>query len=235
MPTPEAPAVDVIVPIHNGERYLASALESVLAQDYRPLRVTVVDDGSTDGGVEIARGFPEVRVLSQTNLGAGAARNHAIRETDGDLVAFLDQDDLWTADKLSVQVPYLLDRSELDFVFALQECFLEPGSKLPTPLIRNWVSRKLWERKLPGFLPGTLLVRRRAFDTYGLFDTGLEVTSDAEWFFRAHDAGHPLHVLQRVLLKKRFHSANHCYETAQSRNELLRIVRASSRRKLASG
>ena len=91
------PLVSVIVPLYNAAPFIGEALESVLASTYRPIEVVVVNDGSTDNSLEVAKGFakdhPEIRVFSQANAGVSAARNHAIREAKGVYILPLDADD----------------------------------------------------------------------------------------------------------------------------------------------
>lgn len=91
------PMVSVIVPMYNAAAYIVEALESVLESSYRPIEVVVVDDGSTDDSLEVAKAYgkqhKEVRVLTQLNAGVSAARNHAIREAKGEYILPLDADD----------------------------------------------------------------------------------------------------------------------------------------------
>ncbi|HND19308.1 MAG TPA: glycosyltransferase, partial [Acidobacteriota bacterium] len=75
LPKPNPSLISVVIPVYNGELYLAEAIQSVLDQAYQPLEIIVVDDGSTDRSVEIAAGFPHVQVVSQPKAGPGAARN----------------------------------------------------------------------------------------------------------------------------------------------------------------
>ena len=97
--------VNVIVPCHNGARFLGEALKSALQQTHRDTTVLVVDDGSTDETSRIARGFGDrVSVIRQPKSGVSAARNRAIDATDGEYVAFLDADDRWHPEKLSRQL-----------------------------------------------------------------------------------------------------------------------------------
>src|SRR5438552_10684660 len=98
--------VSVIMPVYNGERYLAAAIRSVLAQTYTAAEVIVVDDGSTDDSAEIVHKFgTAVRYESQLHRGSpDASRNRGVELARGEYLAFLDQDDLWTNNKLELQV-----------------------------------------------------------------------------------------------------------------------------------
>src|SRR3954453_12452168 len=129
--TNESPLVSVIIPVYNGARYLGAALESVFAQTYRNFEVIVVDDGSVDDSGVIAQSFPDVHYIHQTNQGVAAARNHGIEAARGGYFAFLDQDDLWTADKLKLQIEYLLTHPEVGYTLTQQKYFLDPGGTLP--------------------------------------------------------------------------------------------------------
>jgi glycosyltransferase involved in cell wall biosynthesis len=107
----------VILPVYNRETMVARAIESVLAQTYRPLELIVVDDGSTDGTRAVLDSFADrITLLSQPHGGAYVARNHAMRHARGELVAFIDSDDAWLPERLALQVP-LLRRPEVGLVF----------------------------------------------------------------------------------------------------------------------
>ena len=109
------PVVSAITIFYNGARFLGDAIESVIAQTYSSWELLLVDDGSTDGASEIARGYAErhpdrIRYLEHRghrNRGMSASRNLGLRETRGELVALLDSDDLWLPDKLATQVAIL--------------------------------------------------------------------------------------------------------------------------------
>src|SRR6267154_1483950 len=110
--------VSVVIPVYNGERYLADAIQSVLDQTYQKFEVIVVDDGSTDGSARVAKRFGgAIRYVHQSNGGVSKARNTGITLAQGTYLAFLDQDDLWLPDKLAVQVAYLDSHPEVGVVY----------------------------------------------------------------------------------------------------------------------
>lgn len=104
-----SPLVSIIIPAYNAAPWVRQTLMSALAQIHRPVEIVVVDDGSTDSTLAIAREFERqgVRVVAQANAGAAAARNHGLRLASGDFIQFLDADDLITADKISAQLAAL--------------------------------------------------------------------------------------------------------------------------------
>ena len=97
------PLISVMIGAYNAASYIGEAIDSVLAQDYQPLELIVVDDGSDDGTAEVVRGFAQVRYIFQKNAGNGAARNRAVEVAGGELFAFLDADDRFTPGKLTLQ------------------------------------------------------------------------------------------------------------------------------------
>ena len=218
----EHPLVSVIMPVHNGARYLRAALESVFAQTYRPFEVIVVDDGSTDDSGVIAQSSPDVRYIHQGNQGVAAARNNAIDVAQGEFFAFLDQDDLWTPDKLKLQIGYFLSNPEVGYTLTQQQFFLDPGATIPA-----WFRKELLSEVHTGWVLGTLVVRRTAFEQVGSFATGYSAASDGDWFFRAKGAGIPMAVIPELLLLKRIHGANESARAKEILSELRKVVKSS--------
>src|SRR4051812_43195551 len=121
MASEQTPLVSVIICFLNEEVFLAEAVNSVLAQAYTAWELLLVDDGSTDGSTDVARQFAgqhphKIRYLDHdghTNRGLSASRNLGIQQAAGDLLAFLDADDVWLPMKLSQQVAIMQDHPEL--------------------------------------------------------------------------------------------------------------------------
>jgi len=221
------PSVSVVVPVFNGERYLAGALDSVLGQTYPAAEVIVVDDGSTDSSARIAASRP-VKCLQQANAGRADARNAGIAASRGDLIGFLDHDDIWLPEKLSKQVELMEREPELGAVSCGVEVILEPGTPPPPWLTEHW-ARTSWR-----FVPSAMLVRRSVFDRVGLFDRSYRVGEDSDWLLRARDAGLAMEVVAEVLYRYRIHHDNSLHQTRAHAQAMFRILRESMARKRAA-
>lgn len=173
------PLVSVVIPAYNGADYIGETIASILAQDWRPLEVLVVDDGSTDRTAEIARSFGEpVRCLRQENAGTAAARNRAVAESRGEFIALLDQDDLWMPHKLARQIPRFAEDPRIGLVFAGIEFFDTHTGRITSTYFPG---HELGLRDLLAHvvLPvQTIVFRRSALEKIGPFDTTLGGTDD---------------------------------------------------------
>ena len=222
------PLVSVVVPVRNGERFLGEALDSVLTQGYEPLELIVVDDGSTDGSSDIARAYG-AHVIQEESDGLAAARNAGLAAAQGELIAFIDADDVWLPGKLEQQVQYLLDRPDVGFVYTSWTILLEPGARVPPQFADDW------RRPRAGYLPSALVVRRDVLDQVGLFDPTYKIGEDAEWLARANDAGIRHAVLPDVLVRYRIHHANLIHDTPRMKDAVFRVLRESAVRKRTTG
>jgi len=219
----KAAQVSVVVPLHNGRRFIRQAIASIEAQTLQPREVLVIDDGSEDDGAALLAGIPGLTVIRQDNAGEGAARNHGIRAASQPLIAFLDQDDVWLPEKLALQVTILDRDASIDVVYGLHRLIVDDDA--------DWFRRDLLDRPLSARLPGTLLVRRSGFDRVGLFREDLKLGSDVDWTWRASDAGLRFHPLDEEILLRRIHRANASRDMAQFADGLLAAAQASLRRK----
>lgn len=228
----ESSLVSVIIPAYNRERYLAETLESVLAQDYRPLEIIVVDDGSTDGTARVAGRFSEaVRYFFQPNSGCGAALNTGVEKTKGDYVSFLGSDDLWTKNKLTLQMEVLVSSPETDIVFGHVSHFYSPD------LEHGERGRFLCPTgKMPGYHAGTMLMKRESFLRVGLFNAVYQTGEFLDWYARAKEKGLREVMLPDIVMKRRIHSSNlgilkKNTQTDDTHADYIRVLRAALDRK----
>ncbi|MCA9795210.1 MAG: glycosyltransferase family 2 protein [Candidatus Eremiobacteraeota bacterium] len=215
--------VSVVIPVFNGEAYLAEAIESVLGQTRLPDEILIVDDGSTDSSAIIAESYSIATVLRQANTGHLAARNLGIRSASGELVAMLDADDRALPTRLALQVAAFENQPELAVCYGQATHFWspehDPGAPLPYP-------------KPLASPSNTLMARRRTFDQVGFFDVGWNHAGQAEWMLRVQEAGLPTLVLGQVLAERRLHPHSlSARGAAESREEHLRLVKLNLDRK----
>lgn len=214
--------ISVIIPLYNGARFIGRAVDSVRNQTIAPFEIIIVDDGSTDGGAARISPHSIIRIIRQDNAGVAAARNRGVAESTGDMLAFLDQDDVWTPDKLEKQATHMMEKPGLGFTLAHQLIRLAPGIDRP-----RWLKEDQVDRPCVGYLPGTLLVQRETLRQVGPFNETYQSGSDSEWFFRAKRMNIPMTILPDVLLHRTIHTDNQSHDTATANRELLQIVRAS--------
>jgi len=227
------PLISVLIGVYNAERYLAEAIDSVLAQGYRPLELIVVDDGSDDGSGDVARRYGDaLTYVRQERAGNGAARNHAVRLARGELYAFLDADDRFLPDKLERQYAALAADPSLDMVFGHVREFVSPeltpeeqaGIRPPAPGALPWPA------------PNLMLIRRPSFERVGPFSEELRVGVTVDWYARATEAGLRSAMLPDVVLERRLHLANNGLRERESRQQYLQVVKAAlDRRRAPSG
>ena len=220
----EAPLISVIIPVYNGARFLEEAIANVLAQQYPSLEIIVVDDGSTDDPASVLARLPvDVRYFRQENAGAAAARNRGIKDASGDLIAFLDVDDLWPVNNLRVLLDVLSGDAAADVAHgrgqltqyqpgATGEYLGNPGESFP-------------------YYIGAGLYRRRAFERVGLFDAELRYGEDSDWFNRAYECKLPIHRLNEVTLFVRRHDSNMTRGKTLVERNLIRIVKKQLERR----
>jgi glycosyltransferase involved in cell wall biosynthesis len=217
------PFISVIIPIYNAEKYLAEAINSVLAQNYHPLEIILVDDGSTDGSAEVARQFGAVAQYHyQPNSGAAAARNWGISVAQGEFLAFLDADDVWLDGKLERQMRAFADDPTLDMVFGYVQQFHSP--ELPDEVKQRL---KIPAEIAPGQLVGAMLIKRESFQKVGFFRTDWEIGEFIDWYARAEELGLKSLMAPEVVMKRRLHKASQGTYKRQHQKEYARVLKAA--------
>jgi glycosyltransferase involved in cell wall biosynthesis len=222
-----APRVSIIAASYNGERFLRESLESAFAQDFHSYEVVVVDDGSEDRTGEIAQSFP-VRYVRQANEGLPSARNAGLAIARGELVAFLDDDDVLPPTKLSTQVRYLDGHPETGCVLGRVEWLLEEGVE-PPQMARDPIFGD------PGGIQlVTAMIRRSVLDELGGFDPTYRYAEDRDLFIRMRERGVQIAVLEDVVLHKRLHGSNMTMN-APTTHPMLRSLREKLERERGHG
>jgi len=213
-------SVSVLCPVHDHAPYVRAALTSARAQSRPPLDVTVIDDGSHDDSAAIAESIPGVRVVRAPHRGVAATRNALLEHGTGELVAWLDADDEWTADKLAVQVAFMEAHPAIGVTFTHQRVVLEPGAARPA-----WVSDAMLAGPTPAVATCSMVARRALFQTVGAFDATLARGEDTDWLVRAVALGVRHAVLPDALLVRRVHATNLSHATPPWSARVLGILR----------
>ncbi len=183
------PEVSVVIPAYNSEKHIAETLRSVLAQTYRNYEVIVVDDGSSDGTLRLARSFePQVKVLTKKNGGPASARNLAISNSQGDYIAFLDGDDLWVEDKLEEQAAFLDGNRSVGLVYGEALMFTESDGEKKIGSKIGYTTDPSFSSLLFGdYIPNsTVMIRRACVEKAGLLNESRELigVEDYEYWMR---------------------------------------------------
>jgi glycosyltransferase involved in cell wall biosynthesis len=222
--------VSVVIPTYNRAYIIRDALESALAQTYQDIEIIVLDDGSTDNTSEIVTSYKsdKIRYLRhEVNRGCSAACNSCIAAATGDLIAFLDSDDLWKPDKVERQVDFLLRHPEVDAVFCDVEIMTESGmiaslmrlmKQFPQVLAGNDVKEEyvLSGREMYICLlqevpikPTALLSTRDIYKRCGTFDESWPSGTDWDLFLRFAQSGSFGYIDRPLAVQRRTPDATH--------------------------
>jgi glycosyltransferase involved in cell wall biosynthesis len=235
--TQREPLITAIIPMFNGEDFIEEAIGSILAQTLKADEIIVVDDGSTDTGPDIVARLAKtavIRLIRKQNGGQSSARNYGVAHAHGDLIAFLDQDDMWYPNHLAELVkPHLAERSvELGWSYSnldeinrdghvITRGFLDTlEAKHPKRSVSSCLAQDMF------ILPSASLVSRRAFQCVGGFDEELSGYEDDDLFLRMFYAGFESVYLPQSLSKWRI------YDTSCSYTSRMAVSRGIYARKL---
>lgn len=207
------PLVSVIIPAYNASKWIAKTIESVLAQDFKEYEIIVVNDGSTDDTEAVVSRFGEkVQCIHKLNGGQASARNAGIRAARGKYLAFVDADDLWTKDKLGLQVKLL---EATDAVWVYSDAFAFDGLSGRTlykfsRLFRQYDGDILKPLLLRDFISmPTPVIRRSVFEKTGLFNEKDNMRLGEDWDMWLRIAAiYPVALIPQPLAYYRVHSAS---------------------------
>jgi glycosyltransferase involved in cell wall biosynthesis len=210
-------AVSVVIPCYNYGRFLACAIESVLAQRYTDFELIVVDDGSTDDTSAVAAQYPDVRCLRQRNLGESEARNRGAGLAGGEFLLFLDADDELTPDAIRTSVQCLREQADCAYVYGHQQLIDSSGLVITTNPERSAMFQTcLREADAYAYMlrvhnplraPGAILYRSDVVRRVGGFAPEFRAGADLDLNFRI-TREHPICCNDRIVLKTRLHDAN---------------------------
>lgn len=196
------PMISLIIPVYNGERFIREAIENVISQNYPVLEIIIVDDGSTDQ-TEAIIGLlnKNIRYIKQENEGPASARNHGLKEANGQYVVFLDADDLFPEGNFNVLIKEMLQHPELEVVHGYAQLLQEDPVSRKFELIGNP------KESYPYYISAGLY-RKSVFDKVGLFDSSLQFSEDTDWFFRAIGMNCNIKRIEEITLYVRRHENN---------------------------
>jgi glycosyltransferase involved in cell wall biosynthesis len=196
------PKVSVIIPAYNAMTYLPETVGSVLRQSFTDFEVLIIDDGSSDTIQQWASQVQDLRVrlISQENQGASAARNTGIAHAQGEYLAFLDADDLWEASKLEKQVLCLENYPAAGLVYTWT-ALIDPTGKPTGRVFASKAEGDVWNQLIEHNIiesGSSPMIRRDCFETVGLFDCNLLAVEDWEMWVRIASR-YPFAVIQEPL------------------------------------
>ena len=200
----EIPQVSVVIPTFNRAWCLAEAVDSVLSQEFKDFELIVVDDGSTDATPQLLQGYGDaILLLHRENGGVSAARNAGIAAARGELIAFLDSDDVWLPGKLGRQVEFFNTHAEA-LICQTEELWVKNGRRVNPGKRHRKRGGMIFEASLELCLvsPSAVMARRALFNQVGLFDERLPACEDYDLWLRV-SCRFPVHLIETPLIVKR--------------------------------
>lgn len=225
------PVLSVLIPVFNGERYLAETIGSVLAQQNVPaLEVIVVDDGSEDNSAAVAGRFPpRVRCIRVPHRGLAAARNTGWDAARGDYLLHLDADDLLPTDSIALRMAEFNGDAAADLVIGHMESFISPDLDV---ISASRFAASTAPRR--GGLPGATVVRAAFAARVGPFDSRRRHSPDLDWMTRAMECDPRFVEIKAVVLQRRIHETNLSHARGDQDTARLAILRAVLERRRAA-
>ena len=191
--TKDMPKVDVIIPAYNAARFLAAAIESVVAQTFKDWRILLVDDGSTDNTTDLVAPYREslaerFKYIKQVKSGPSAARNTAIRNSTAEFLALLDADDVWLPWRLEESLKSFEGRPQAGLSYGMIQYIDREGKTTPWEDQRQkdgegWIAKHIYTRRVNLPCP-TITFRRKCVEEIGPFDETMQVTEDRDMWLR---------------------------------------------------
>lgn len=197
------PLVSVVIPTYNRGWAIKAAVDSVLSQDYQNTELIVVDDGSTDDTKTLLAAYQtQLTLIEQKQRGVSAARNRGIAVAGGAFVSFLDSDDRWLPGKLTRQIDFFTANPEA-LICQTEEIWIRNGVRVNPGKRHQKPSGMIFDRSLELCLvsPSAVMMKKRLFDTIGLFDESLPACEDYDLWLRI-SSRFPVDLIDEPLIVK---------------------------------
>jgi len=223
--------ISTITTVYNCENYIKEAIISIVQQNYQPMEIIIVDDGSTDNTKQEIKklNLDNINYIYQRHQGIAIAMNHGIKNATGEYFAFLDADDMWSASKTTLQLKYLTENDSVDAVFGYVQNFYSPE-------IMSEIASKIHcpPDPMPGFSSQSMLIKRSAFHKVGYFTETWQRGAFIDWYLRAQDLKLNIQLLPDVVVKRRLHKTNIGITAKNHQNDFVKILKVAldRRRKL---
>jgi glycosyltransferase involved in cell wall biosynthesis len=228
------PAVSVIIPVYNGERYLAETLDSVIAQTMKDWEIIAVNDGSTDGSAAILAEYAgkepcRIRPVTVENGGVSRARNEGVDRARGRFIAFIDQDDIWAPEKLERQLAQFARDEALGLSFTNESIIDGQGAVVRTNVIclgKDQRGEIFGHLLFENFIPiSSVMVKKEIFLDSGGFDPQYALAEDYDWLLKiARSAA--IDYVDEPLLRYREHAGSGTHTKIDRINaEAMKIIR----------
>lgn len=223
----ESLRVSAVIPCFNGAEFIAEAIASIRRQTVPVNEIIVIDDGSTDGSAAVLRSLAaaDLHCYTQLNQGLPAARNAGVDRCRGDVITFLDHDDLWCENKIEIQLGLLAAHPELGIVVGqmqkLRQVAAQPGGRRFEP----------YDPPTPALSMNGAVIRREVFGIVGRFDTSQRYCDDWDWYMRARELGVGMRLHDDVVHYYRRHERNMTNNVELGNQHTLQMLKKSLERR----
>ncbi len=217
--------ISVIIPVKNGEKFIAEAIESIINAEVLPAEILIIDGHSTDKTELICSSYKELTFIKQTGTGLEQAFNQGVLESKYDFISFIGSDDIWEVGKLKYQMEAFETNLKAKICITKFKFITDSGCELPANFRKD-----LLGTEHNGLLLETMLTKREVFEKVGLFNPAFSPHGDFDWFARCKDKGVSIILIPELLVKKRIHE-NNLFLTSENKKSTFDILRESVKRK----
>lgn len=222
--------ISVIIPAYNAGRFLPQAIDSIHKQTHKPHEIIVVDDGSDDNTETVVKNITgNIHYHFQENTGVASARNQGLELATGDLITFIDADDIWVKNKIEIQLNLLKNTPQVDIVigFLRRVAMNEYNS-----------TNKIYEDQKSGVFAlqlGSALIRKGVFQKVGNFDEKMKMSEDLDWFLRVKESKIDVFIHDDVVQYYRQHENNITRDHITTKHSMLKAFKKSLDRRRKAG